>query len=390
MRRPSGSKSLFLAILPGLFSACGNDSVAGKTTTTTNGGGGKLLAVGPDGNPLSNCVAYAARSWDPLLGQPGRVDTLRGDASGNIILGQDAYSFLEIHDSSRSMGAWIKRVSVHDGNRQIVALDTLRRIQGKWSDRSGIVAGRILLDSSLRSASLKNDGSFAFEKIPVGSYSLALDADSKPLRHMGSVRLESHDVRYTGSGNIIVAGDTTGSPLWIDDFESISYFPLLHRSTPSVSPWYVWASLSTMSLPVPGDTTSMLKAIGPDSVRSGRAFHSRFVAPEPYSWVAAGITGMEIDIGARSELCFGYRSDTLLKVQFQRDSVGTVRPTVSATLPSSMRWKDVCIATDGFVPNDDTPDSLKTWSAFGKRVLVIEFQTPSGGTFLDLDDIRLR
>jgi hypothetical protein len=99
---------------------------------------------------------------------------------------------------------------------------------------------------------------------------------------------------------------------------------------------------------------------------------------------------MEIALSARSQLCFSYRTDTLLKLEFQRDSVGSVRPTLSSTLPSSQQWRDVCVATSGFVPDPDTPDSLKLWSAFGRRVLTLEFQTPSGGTFLDLDNIRLR
>jgi len=385
---PCAAKFLAAGCL--LFAGCGNDTVAGKTTTTTNGGGGKLLAVGPDGAPLSNCVALAARSWDPVHGAPGEVDTLTGDAAGIISLAHDSYAFVEVRDNSGKLGALARRVVGRDGIRQTVPLDTLRQIECRWADRASVSNGRMFLDSTFRSASVRPDGSFGFDKVPIGAYALSLAADATPTRPTGKLNLDPSGVRYTGSGNVVVTGDTTGSPLWIDDFETVSYFPLLHRSVPSSSPWYVWASLATMSLPVPSDTTSMLKAIGPDSVRPGRAFHSRFVATDPYAWVAAGITGMELDLGARSQLCFGYRSDTLLKIQFQRDSIGMVRPTLSSVLPSSRQWKDVCISTTDFVPNDDVPDSLRVWSAFGRRVLVIEFQTPSGGTFLDLDDIRLR
>lgn len=377
-----------LLALAGL-AGCGTDSVAGKTTTTGNGGG--LVALGPDGRAASGCLVLAARSWDPVHGLPGTVDTLRSDATGNIPLPQETYAFLEIRDSTHSLGAWSKRIHVPEGTRRTIALDSLRTLEGRWADRPGILEGRLFLDSSFASASLRNaDGSFAFGKVPAGDYAMLLDADAKALRPMGAVRLGASEVRYTGSGNLVVTGDTTGSPLWIDDFESVSVFPLLHRSLPGVSPWYAWASLATMTLPASSRSDSMLRAIGPDSTRPGRCLHFRFVTQDPYAWVALGITGMEIDLSARSQLCFSYRSDTLLKIQFQRDSVGSVRPTLSSTLPSSRQWRDICVATNGFVPNPDTPDSLKTWSAFGKRVLVLEFQTPSGGTYLDLDDIRLR
>ena len=79
-----------------------------------------------------------------------------------------------------------------------------------------------------------------------------------------------------------------------------------------------------------------------------------------------------------------------MKLQFQRDSVGGVRPTMSSQVGSSADWRDACLTLASFVPEPDTPDSLRTWSSFGKRVLVIEFQVPAGGTFLDLDDIFLR
>jgi hypothetical protein len=368
---------------------CGSDSVAGKTTTTGNGGG--LVALGPDGSALTGCVVLAARSWDPVHGLPGTVDTLRSSASGNIPLPQETYAFLEIQDSERTLGAWTKSVFVPEGSHRTIVLDTMRPIAGRWADRAGIASGRLFLDSSFRSTTLPNaDGSFTFGKVPTGDYAMVLDADAKPLRPMGSVHLEARDVRYRGSGNILLTGDTTGSPLWIDDFESGSVLPLLHRSVPTASAWYVWASLATMTLPNLSQSDSILQAIGPDSTRPGRSFHSRFVTQDPYAWVALGIVGMEIDLSARSQLCFSYRSDTLLKIQFQRDSVGAVRPTLSSTIPSARQWRDVCVATSGFVPNSDTPDSLKVWGAFGRRVLVLEFQTPSGGTFLDIDDIRLR
>ncbi len=387
MRRPD--ISTIFVFLAGLLVSCGNDTVAGKTTTTSNGGG--VVAVGPNGKPLSGCVAFAARSWDPLAGKPGIVDTLQGDSAGNIPLLQEAYAFLEIQDSARSLGSWTKRVGVPVGSRRIIALDSLRPLQGQWADRASIVHGRLFLDSSFCSTPVQNsDGVFTFGNVPTSDYAMVLEADSMALRPMGSVRLGADNVRYTGSGNIVVTGDTTGSPLWIDDFESGTIWPMLHQSVPGVTPWYTWSSLATMTLPTSNQSDSFLRAIGPDSTRAGRSFHSRFVTHDPYAWVALGLMGMEIDLSARSQLCFSYRTDTLLKIQFQRDSVGGVRPALSSTVPSSLEWRDVCVVTSGFAPNSDTPDSLKTWSNFGKRVLVIEFQTPAGGTFLDLDDIRMR
>jgi len=385
----SPSRNAFLAIIVGFLFSCGNDTVTGKTTTTSNGGG--VLALGPDGRPIAGCIAFAARSWNPLVGSPGIVDTLRSDSSGTIQLSQSTYAFMEIHDSSLVLGSSTRRIDVPAGSRWTIVLDSLGTVRGRWADRASIADGRLFLDSSFHSTRLPEaDDSFDFDKVPIGDYEVMLQASGQAPRPMGEVFLGPSGVRYLGSGNIVLTGDTTGSPLWIDDFESGTEFPLLHRSVPTVSPWYVWATSATLTLPVSSRPDSLLQAIGPDSTRPGRSYHSRFTSSSPYSWVALGLNGMEIDLRSRSMLCFSYRSDTLLKIQFQRDSVATVRPALSATVSSSLQWRDVCVATSGFAANSDTPDSLATWNAFGRRVLALEFQTPAGGTFLDLDDIRMR
>lgn len=372
----------------GLLAACGNDSVAGKTTTTGNGGG--LVALGPDGHPLAGCIALAARSWDPVAGRPGSIDTLRGDATGTVILPEDSYAFVEIRDSARPLGAWIKRVVMAQGDRRDVALDTLRAIHGRWPDRSTSGSGRFYLDSSLQSASLGDDGSFAFAAVPPGAYALQFAPDAAASRPLGDVVLDAAAVRYAGSGNVLLDGDPTRSPLWFDDFESGTAMPLLRRSYPSASPWYMWSALMDMQRPATTDYQSILGAIGFDSTRGSNVLQARFAATDANGWMALGVTGLELDLVDRTEVCVSYRSLNFLKIQFQRDSVGIVRPTLSSTLPASSQWKDTCVATSGFVPSDDTPDSLRTWSTFGRRVLVVEFQTQAWGTYLDLDDIRMR
>jgi hypothetical protein len=134
----------------------------------------------------------------------------------------------------------------------------------------------------------------------------------------------------------------------------------------------------------------MRKAIGPDSLRPTNAYHSRFAATDPFATIGLGLTRLHFDVSARDQFCFRYRSDTAVTVQFQRDSVEGVRPSTSATLPSSLLWRDACVATSSFVPGADTPDFLKIWTAFGSSILTLEFHVPAGGTFLDLDDIRMR
>jgi len=383
------SRSASLAACAALLASCGTDTVAGKTTTTSNGGGG-LMALGPDGRPLAGSVALAARSWDPVRGAPGAIDTVRADSLGRIALPESLYAFLEIRDSGRTIGAWRKRFRVVDGLFLPVSLDTLRSFQGTWADRAGIGQGRVYLDSSLGSAALQRDGTFAFATVSPGDYSLRLVADTQLPRPLGRVQLARHDVRYVGSGNVILDGDTTGSPLWIQDFESGTNRAPVIQSAPGASPWYIWASQFQLLQPTATDSAAMLQAFVPDSTRPGRVFHARFAGQSPYAWIGTGLTGLELDLSARTQLCFAYRTDTLLKIQFQRDSLDAIRPTLSAILPPSPRWRDACVPTTDFVPNPDTPDSLWTWSAFGKRVLVIEFQTPSGGTYLGLDDIRMR
>jgi len=387
--RSTAWRAAFLAVAAGSLVSCGYDTVAGKTTTTSNGGG-TLVAVGPDGHPLPGVVAFAARSWDTLAGTPGIVDTLHGDSTGTMVLGQEAYAFLEVRDSSLNLGAWAKVVVVRDGNTRTIRLDTLRCIKGVWADRASVARGRLFLDSTFHSASLPDDGSFVFNDVPAGVYALELAPDTGSLRPMGEADLGEGDVRYIGSGNILLGGDTTGSPLWIDNFESGGVWPMLRASYPAVSPWFVWSVAADLILPGSVDPDSIPRAIGPDSTRPGRALHLRFTPTASNGQVAAGITNMELDLEARSEVCLSYRADSPLKIEFQRDSVSGVRPTLSTTLPAAPSWTDTCASISGFAPDSDTPDSLSTWNAFARRVLVIQFSAYSPGTFLDLDDIRLR
>jgi len=165
---------------------------------------------------------------------------------------------------------------------------------------------------------------------------------------------------------------------------------MLRSSYPAVSPWFVWAVDADLILPGSAEPDSIQRAIGPDSTRSGKVFHARFAPTGSNAQVAVGITNLEIDLRARGEVCFAYRADGPVQVEFQRDSVSGVRPSLSATLPPASQWNDTCASTSDFVPGTDTPDSLATWNAFARRVLVIQFSASSPATFLDLDDIRLR
>lgn len=389
MKRLATLRLALVPLLAGLLASCGGDRLAGKTTTTSNGG--DLVALGPDGAPLAGCVALAARSWNPETGTPGVVDTLRGDASGTIALDREAYAFVEIQDGAGALGASLRRVLVADGDRRTIPLDTLRELAGRWADRAGVAQGRLFLDSSFQSASLSDsNGSFRFARVARGTYDLKLAADTGSVRSMGSIRLDRGAVRYTGSGNVLLEGDTTLSPLWIDDFESGTYWPLLRPSVRGVSPWFMWWTETDMILPTATAPDSILAAIGPDSLRPGRTFHARFQTTGGNALIAAGITNMELDLRARREVCLSYRTDSPLRIEFQRDSVGAIRPVLSSTLPAAPAWRDTCAATADFVPASDTPDSLSTWDAFARRVLVIQFVASTGATHLDLDDIRLR
>lgn len=379
------------ALLGALLVACGNDSVAGKTTTTTNGG--DLVALGPDGLPLAGCVALAARSWDTALSRPGELDTLRGDAAGRISLGGEAYAFVEIRDASGALGARVLLPRVDDGFRQSISLDTLRDVSGIWADRAGIADGSLVLDSSLvSSAALGPDGAFTFRSVAPGTYGLLLRETTRSARPFGEVLLGagSGGVRYTGSGNVVFAGDTTGSPFWIDDFEPGGLRPRLRSTLPDASPWFVWWTWANMVRPASADPDSVLAAMGPDASRGGSTFQARFATTGPNAWVALGVTNLQLDLGARREVCLGYRTDAPMVVEFQRDSIGVQRPTFWDTLPPAPQWRDTCAALSNFSPGPGTPDSLGTWSTFGRRVLVIQFLATTGATTLDLDDLRLR
>lgn len=379
----------FAACAGAILASCDHENLAGKTTTTSNGGG--LVATAPDGRPLAGCVALAARSWNPSEGVPGIVDTLPGDSSGTIRFGGRSYAFVEIRGAGNVLGARILRPSgLDDGNVPVVRLDTVRRVEGRWADRSGAGRCRIVLDSSFQSAYLRDDGGFVLESVPVGEFALSLDEDDRELRPMGRLRLDPGDLLYLGSGNVLVSGDTTDSPLLVDDFESGRIWPMLKPSHPGVSPWYMWWQDASVSLPASNDPASIPTAIVYDPVRGGKVFQSRFSTNGPNALIAVGITDMEIDLRARSRVCFAYRVDAPLRVEFQRDSVSGGRPMLGATLPAAPSWRDTCVPVSGFLPGSDTPDSLKTWDSFARRVLVIEFGTSAGATSLGLDDVLLR
>lgn len=389
MRARSGSALGALAALAALFAACGGDSVAGKTTTTTNGGG--VAAFASNGRPIAGALVLAARSWDPDRGTWGVVDTMRTDSAGFASLPVERYAFLEIRERTHALGAWSRRIVVPEGSTRVWILDSLRPLRGTWADRAGSAPGRLYLDSSFRSTDLNETGtSFDFGTVPVGTYELVLSTTDRGPRSMGSVSREPGAVRYLGSGNIVLDGDTTGSPLWIEDFESDYTGPLLRRSVPQVAGWYMWSNLMTVTLPTSSDDSDMRKAIGPDSLRPSGAYHSRFEASSPDASIGFGLTRLHMDLSGRSRFCFGYRSDTTVTVQFQRDSIGATRPATSTTLSPSSQWRDVCVATSDFVPNPVTPDSLKAWTEFGKSILTLEFHVPAGGTYFDLDDVHMR
>ncbi len=379
---------LFTAGLAWFLASCESNSVAGKTTTTTNGG--TVVALGPEGQPLPGCVLLAARQWDIPTSKPAWVDTAFGDSAGIIQLPQEAYAFLEIRNAAKGLGAWSKRIFIQEGDRQTIHLDTLREIHGHWTEGSGTAEGRMLLDSTFHSALLEANGSFSFTGIPKAKYSLVFDADTGALRPLGTVILEDGITRFEGNGNVTLTSDTTVPPLWIDDFESGTTLPMLFQSQPAMSPWYTWTTQMEMTLPVSSQETDMLQAMGPDSTRNGKVFHARFTGTGDFGWFALGLTGLALDISAYSKVCFSYRTDTLLYVVFQRDSVSGVRPALSSTLPSSLQWRNACLATASMTPDPETPDSLVTWKVFGRKVLAIEFQIPIGGTFVDLDDIVFR
>lgn len=321
--------------------ACGSDSLAGKTTTTTNGG--DLVALGPDGAPLAGCVALAARSWDTALSQPGPLDTLRGDSLGRISLGGEAYAFVEIRDASGALGARVLLPRVDDGFRQPVSLDTLRDLSGTWADRKGISNGSLVLDSSLVSAAtLLPDGGFTFRSVAPGTYGLLLQESTRPARPFGEVHLGagSRGVRYTGSGNVVLTGDTTGSPFRIDDFEPGGLRPLLRSAQPDASPWFLWWTRANMVRPATSSPEDILSAIGPDTSRGGTSFQARFATTGVDAWVALGITNLHLDLGARREVCLGYRTDAPMVIEFQRDSLAGQRPTFWDTLPPAPQWRD--------------------------------------------------
>jgi len=152
----------------------------------------------------------------------------------------------------------------------------------------------------------------------------------------------------------------------------------------------MWNYQADMRLPGSSEADSVRKAIGTDSARAGKVLRTRFTMVDPDALVAIGITNMEIDLRPRTEVCLGYRADGPLRIEFQRDSVGQGRPALASILPASTAWKDTCAAIADFTPHADTPDSLKAWSAFGRRVLVLEFRTSGGASYMDLDDIRIR
>lgn len=372
------------------LAGCGDPTVAGKTTTTTNGGGA-LTATTRSGAPVPGARVLAARGWDTASGIPTGVDTLTADSTGRVDLPADRYAVVQVLDRPARLGAVLRRMELLDGNRRVVVLDSLRAVAGRWADRRTVPSARLYLDSTFSTVAAAEDGSFAFPGVPEGSWNLRMQGGSGGPRRMGEIEVGRGSLRFAGSGNVLLDGDTTGSPLLVDDFESGTTWPLLHQSAPAASPWYMWWMQATMVRPTSSDAAdSVLRAIGPDSTRPGNSFHVRYAANGPGSWVALGLTNLEIDLSARGEICFSYRADTALNVVFQRDSVAGGRPTLSSSTPSSPVWRDVCLPISGFSANSETPDSLKTWAGFGRRVLVLEFQLRDGGTFLDLDDIRLR
>jgi hypothetical protein len=375
-------------IATGLLTGCGNDEVAGRSTTTTNGDG--VIAIGMDGTPRHSAYALFISQWDSIRGTAIGIDTVRTDANGILRIPKTRFTFVEIQDPLDSTALWMHSGDLFPGNLTPVRLLTTHTLKGRWLDFLTEPGARVYIDSSLRSSPLGPNGEFRFDNMPQGTHALRLANAKGSTRPMGLFNLSGVGIVYSGAANLSITGLQTPAPFWIDDFEAGSVFPMAKSGIPNLTRWYMLVVNSTLSQPRSTQMDTLREAFRYDSARGSRVFETKYITNPDFATVGLGSHGYHSNLLERTEFCLAYRSDRAIQIQLHRDKVGDSTPMFKVNLDSSLVWKDACVRFSDFKKATGTPDSLGTWSTFGRDILTIHILGSVGSTYLGLDDIRIR
>jgi hypothetical protein len=145
--------------------------------------------------------------------------------------------------------------------------------------------------------------------------------------------------------------------------------------------------VATLLDPSGTDSLSVRSAIRTEAARVGHFLSFSFRADSAASYVAAQVSFPAMDLRARRNLCFQYRSDRRVKVELLGPDTTSGAPGFSLYVPASAAWADTCVEVSDLMAQPQNAASVSTWSAFAFRVRTLQFLATSGSSYLGLDDI---
>ncbi len=364
----------FLSAL--LLLGCADDQVAGKSTTTGNG----LLPLDESGRVVMGVTARGAHGWDTATQRPTDTTRLLQRADGWIDLEGNAWAFVELRDSSGTRGSLIRRIS--DATTLELSLQPALSLQARWLDHATFPGSRALAESSFTASAVDDSGNWTIEGFVPEGTRLGFATPSGAFLPAG--RLANTSLLDLSLNLSLPSGPL---PLVVDDFEGSPPTPRLAQAWPGTSRWHLFPRVATLLDPSGTDSLSVRSAIRTEAARVGHFLSFSFRADSAASYVAAQVSFPAMDLRARRNLCFQYRSDRRVKVELLGPDTTSGAPGFSLYVPASAAWADTCVEVSDLMAQPQNAASVSTWSAFAFRVRTLQFLATSGSSYLGLDDI---
>lgn len=106
------------------------------------------------------------------------------------------------------------------------------------------------------------------------------------------------------------------------------------------------------------------------------------------SWVAAQLVPVTWNLSRADSLCFDYRSDAGLIVEFLRQYIHDPDWGAFLDVPASKSWNSICLDLQKVRYYSAVPDSLQEWSHYADWVVQMQWVGKGNGSYLELDNIR--
>jgi len=363
---------------------CGTD-YAGKTTTTTNG----LAVLNRQGQPVANARIILVHQWsdhDSYL-----ADTVHTDSLGILAFPPQfiqSLAFVLVDDPERGLGSLIRNSVLQQIPEQQMTqiwLDTLLPMEIRLSGHSDIP---FYLDSSLYSGVLDSQGFALLPAIPMGYHDLWIIEDQNEfIKGRLAVHEDSIIWNSWNLGDLAVEAQTPVQEiLWIENFEDGDVWPI-PATNEDQGRWRLFIRAGQWV--EPDSAQHFENALIWNRQRNSRQLSLRYIADSNISWAVAQISPVYWDISSADSLCFWYRTDGRVKIEWLRQYISEPDWGAYQWIPANSSGADICLDLNRNTYNSAVPDSLKSWDKYSTWVVQFQFLLNHQGSYLELDDIRL-